>query len=231
MRIITNLILFFAINIFCSIAFASNDFIDKTVKELIQEKITDNRLDIEHVYNSKSMIDKVKANQEKIESMILDQIDPKFCSFKIIVNYNDGKTDNLSGHYTPYILVPVTSRYIKFGDIIQETDLTTKKITLDNSHNSYLTEIKDVVGMQAKKYIASGQMIKNSDVASPNIIKNGDPVNIIYSTGVINLKTIGTSMGAGAIGDMLKVKNSSSGAVLLGQIINKNTVKIGSDNE
>ena len=54
-----------------------------------------------------------------------------------------------------------------------------------------------------------------------------DPVNIIYSSGAINLKTVGIALGAGAVGDMIKVKNTSSGAVLLGQIINKNTVQVG----
>ncbi len=231
MKITTNLLLFFAINIYCSLTLASNDFVDRTVKELIQEKIADNRLFIEHSYNSKSMIDKIKASKDKIESMILEQIDPKFLTFKIIVTYTDGKNDNLSGNYTPYILAPVTNKYIKFGDIIHESDLTTKKIPLDSTNNIYLTEIEEVINMQAKNFIAAGQMIKNSDVVSPNVIKKGDPVNIIYTTGVIHLKTMGIAMGVGAVGNMIKVKNSTTSAILLGQLINNNTIKIGNDNE
>jgi flagella basal body P-ring formation protein FlgA len=68
-------------------------------------------------------------------------------------------------------------------------------------------------------------------MSSPSVIKNNDPVNIIYSSGSISLKTVGISMGVGAVGDMIKVKNSSSGAVLLGQIINKNTVQVGGNND
>ena len=85
--------------------------------------------------------------------------------------------------------------------------------------------------MQAKKYIAVGKMFKLNEISSPPVIKNNDPVNIIYSSGAINLKTMGVSMGTGAVGDIIKVKNSSSGAVLLGQIINKNTVQMGGNNE
>jgi len=69
-------------------------------------------------------------------------------------------------------------------------------------------------------------MIKISDISNPPVIKNNDPVNIVYSSGVINLKTTGVALGSGAVGDMIKVKNGTSGAVILGQIINKNTIQV-----
>jgi flagella basal body P-ring formation protein FlgA len=62
------------------------------------------------------------------------------------------------------------------------------------------------------------------------VIKNADPVNIIYSSGSINLKTSGIALRAGAVGDMIKVKNGTSGIVVLGKIINNNTVQVSGDN-
>jgi flagella basal body P-ring formation protein FlgA len=83
--------------------------------------------------------------------------------------------------------------------------------------------------MQARQYIKPGSMFRSSDLVSPAVIKVNDPVNIIFSSGAINLKTVGIAMGNGAVGDMIKVKNESSGAVLLGQIVNKNTVQVGGE--
>ena len=128
-------------------------------------------------------------------------------------------------------MAPIAARYIKFGDVIQQSDVTTIKVRIDSLNSEYASELNEVVGMQAKTYIAAGEMFKINEVTSPNVIKNNDPVNIIYSSGAINLKTVGIAMGNGAVGDMIKVKNSSSGVVLLGQIVNKNTVKIGGENE
>lgn len=210
-----------------SSAFAKEDFIDGTIQSLLQEKITDSRVIIEQQYNSKSKLTQIKSKKEDIKTLILEKFDPKFSSFRVQVHYNDGKMDSISGKYIPYIMAPIAGKYIKFGEVIQSSDITSKKMRLDTFKKGFATEDAEVIGMQAKKYIAVGRMFKISDLSRPAVLKNNDPVNIIYSSGVINLKTVGIALGTGAVGDMIKVKNTSSGAVLLGQIINKNTVQVG----
>ena len=199
-------LLFLCITLLTLFAIADEDFVGKTINGLLQEKIQDNRI-------------------------IVEQFEPKNSSFRVRVNYNDGKAETLSGRYLSYVMAPIAARYIKFGDVIQQSDVTTMKVRIDSLNSEYASELNEVVGMQAKTYIAAGKMFKINEVTSPNVIKNNDPVNIIYSSGAINLKTVGIAMGNGAVGDMIKVKNSSSGVVLLGQIVNKNTVKIGGENE
>lgn len=210
---------------------ASDDFIDTTINELLQAKITDERVIIEQQYNSQSKVNRLKSRSKEIESIVLEKFEPRYASFRVLVKYNDGKSETFSGRYNSYIMAPIAAKYIKFADIIQSSDITTQKIKLESVRNGYATEEVEIVGMQAKKYIAVGKMFKLNEISSPAVIKNNDPVNIVYSSGAINLKTMGISMGIGAVGDMIKVKNSSSGAVLLGQIINKNTVQVGGNNE
>ena len=224
-------LLFLCITLLTLFALADEDFVGKTINGLLQEKIQDNRIIIEQEYSSKSKFDKIKSAQDKIDSIIVEQFEPKNSSFRVRVNYNDGKAETLSGRYLSYVMAPIAARYIKFGDVIQQSDVTTIKVRIDSLNSEYASELNEVVGMQAKTYIAAGKMFKINEVTSPNVIKNNDPVNIIYSSGAINLKTVGIAMGNGAVGDMIKVKNSSSGVVLLGQIVNKNTVKIGGENE
>jgi flagella basal body P-ring formation protein FlgA len=212
-----------------SSAFASEDFVDIAIQDLLQEKITDNRVTIEHQYNSKSKYSLVQKKQQDIKSITLEKFDPKFSSFRVQINYNDGKIDTLSGKYVPYIMAPIASKYIKFGDVIQASDVGGQKTRLDTVRRGFATDDAEVVGMQAKKYIAVGRMFKINELSSPIVLKNKDPVNITYSAGAITLKTVGIVLGSGAVGDMIKVKNTSTGAVLLGQIINKNTVEVGSN--
>jgi flagella basal body P-ring formation protein FlgA len=210
-------------------AFASEDFVDVTIRELLQEKMTDNRVTVEHEYNSKSKYSQVQSKKQDIKSIILEKFEPKFSSYRVQVNYNDGKIDTISGKYIPYIMAPIAAKYIKFGDVIQASDVGAQKTRLDAVRKGFVTDDAEVVGMQAKKYIAVGQMFKINDLSSPLVLKNKDPVNIVYSSGLITLKTVGIALGSGAVGDMIKIKNTSTGAVLLGQIINKNTVEVGSD--
>lgn len=235
MKQIKFIILFFSL--FLAIKFVhaedSNDsFFDKTVVDLLHERITDDRITAEPEYTSKSKASSVRMNQDKIKAIVLERFDSKFSSFVLNISYLDGKSDSLPGKYVSYVDVPVAARYIKFGEIIQASDLNNFKVKLDTIKNSDISSTIDVVGMQAKKYIAMGSVVKRADITNPTVIKNNDPVNIVYSSGAINLKTSGIALGSGAVGDMIKVKNGTSGIVLLGQIINKNTVQVsGSNNE
>jgi flagella basal body P-ring formation protein FlgA len=74
-------------------------------------------------------------------------------------------------------------------------------------------------------------MIRDIDVAPVPVIKSGDPVNVIYVSGEIRLKVSGTSMGNAGVGEMLKVRNEDTGAVLLGKVINKNTIQVGGNDD
>ncbi len=214
-------------------AFAKNvddtSFFDKTVSDLLQEKITDERLSVEPEYNSQSKIANIRSKEDKIRSVELDKFDPQISSFALNVLYLDGTSESISGKYVLYIEIPVAARYIKFGEVIQSLDV--KNVKAKFNQNADIISVSEIVGMQAKKYIPMGSVIKRVDIVSPPVIKNNDPVNIIYSSGVINLKTSGIAMGSGAIGDMIKVKNSTSGIVLLGQIVNKNTVQVSGNND
>ncbi|CAN0598152.1 unnamed protein product, partial [Ectocarpus sp. 12 AP-2014] len=147
-----------------SSTFASEDFVDSTIQGLLQEKITDNRVTVEQQYNSNNKITQIKSKKEAIKSIILEKFDPKFSSFRVQVNYNDGKIDTISGKYITYIMAPVAARYIKFGDIIQGSDITSKKMRLDTFKKGFATETSEVIGMQAKKYIAVGRMFNLNDI-------------------------------------------------------------------
>lgn len=209
-------------------AFAEQEnFVDTTIQGLLQEKITDHRVTVEPQYNSTSKINELRKRENKIKTIILEKFDPRYSSFRARVNYTDESSDSVSGKYFSYIMAPVASRYIKPNEIIQSGDIALEKTRLDNLRRGYATESSEVIGMRANKYIAVGKMFKMNEMSNPPVIKNNDPVSIIYSSGSINLKTLGTALNSGAVGDMVKVRNDSSGSILLGKIIDKNTVKVG----
>lgn len=226
-----NFLLFLIIVIKSSFAFADEDFITATIKGLLQEKIQDNRIIIEQEYDSKSKFDKIMQMRDKIDSIVIDQFNALNSSYSAKIILSDKSSETITGKYTSYIMVPVAAKYIKFNDVVQQSDVSALKVRLDNLNKEYATEMQEVVGMQVKQYISAGSMFKISDISRPNVIKNNDPVNIVYTSKSINLKTSGIAMGNGAVGDMVKVKNTTTGTQLLGQIINKNTVQVGGENE
>jgi flagella basal body P-ring formation protein FlgA len=212
----------------CS-AQAVENWLDKTIEDLIYEKIEEKRIVIEIQYSSLDKLDKIEARRNEISNIVLSSFDPVRLNFRARVNYTTGGTDEVAGNYIQFVEVPITSKVIKAGEIINSSDITLSKVKLGRMRDNNLISENDVVGMQAKKHISAGMLLKSSDLIKPPVIKLNDPVNIVYSSSRIKLKTSGIAMGSGAVGDMIKVRNEDTGTILLGQIVNKNSVQVGSE--
>lgn len=197
------------------------------INDLLLEKILDKKITLEINFNSTSKAGNIASKIDNIKEIQLDKFDPKFTSFRANITYDNGQHDSLSGKYFMYIEIPIAARYIKFGDVIASEDVGSYKIRADRIKKGYATEMAEVVGLKVNKQIAPNNMFKLSDLFKPPVIKTNDPVNLVFTSGSISLKTSGTALSAGAVGDTIKVKNDSSGAVLLGEIINKNTINVG----
>lgn len=208
-------------------ASANNEMIKNSIEEALKQKLGDQNISLE-VECAKGSISS-KAREQDVTSVVIEKFDPKYSTFQAAINYEQGGKELVSGKYAAFTEVPVAARYIKFGEIIGDDAIGYVKTRIDLLRPGFAASEQEVLGKQAKRYIAAGTMFNKGDVVSPPVIKNNDPVNIIYSSGVIKLKTMGVAMGSGAVGEMIKVKNGDTGAVLLGQIVNKNTVQIGGD--
>lgn len=224
-------LLLIILSLACCLSNAADDFFDKKIEELIYEKINDQRITIALQYESSDKVERIRNKSNNIESVLLIDFDPTASNFKVRVNYNSGHSEELFGRYISSIEVPVISRFIKAGDIITANDITIVQTKLNRVKGDYITNENDIIGMQAKKPLSNGSLIKRSELRNPPVIKTNDPVNIAYYSNNIRLKTSGVALGSGAVGDMIKVKNEDTGAVLLGQIVNKNTVQVGTNDE
>jgi flagella basal body P-ring formation protein FlgA len=208
---------------------AYDDSLDRMVEDLIYEKINDKKVIVEITYETSDKVSQVKTRLNEIKNVILINYDPERSNFKIRINYQNGSYDEVLGRYESFVEVPVTSRFIKTGEIILASDITSVKTKINRVRGHYISNEEDIIGMQAKKHLSAGIVIKANELTRPAVIKMNDPVNITYSANNIQLKTSGIALGVGAVGDMIKVKNEDTGTVLLGQIVNKNTVQVGGE--
>lgn len=213
-------VLLFAAHITCA------DEFDTKVTDLLYGKFGNSNNVIEVRYESQN-IQNVKSKINDITEISILSFDHDRSTFKVRVQYRDGLFDEVYGKYETFLEVPITSRFIKAGTVVTSEDITITKIKATRIKEQYIINAEDVVGKQAKKNLLAGAFVQSAELARPPVIKHNDPVNITYSSDLIRLKTSGIALGVGAIGDMIKVKNNDTGIVLLGQIINKNTVQVG----
>ncbi len=213
------------------IAFASEDFLDKTLQELISERIGNPQVNCEIYYEAKEKTERIRNKQSEIQTISLIMFDAGSHRFRARVIYRNSSVDEVYGKYAEFIEAPVLARPVKAGEILKATDIILVKRSLKKIINNDCTEVEELLGKQLSKSLPKGATVRKNELVSPVVIKTNEPVNITYVASGIMLKTVGIALASGAIGDMIKVKNGDTGIVVLGQIINKNTVQVGANEE
>lgn len=166
-------------------------------------------------YNSIKNADITSINQEmkSFTGYMVDDV-----SQEIVVN----------GKYTFVTQVLSAASLIRKGDIISKNNTIITYGAYENFPD-YVPE--NLYGMQLKKTIGSGSIVKLTDLFFPISIKEKDTVDITYNSQNLYLKTKGIALQRGAIGDYIKIKNEKSGTILIGRITAKKTVEVKANND
>ena len=94
-----------------------------------------------------------------------------------------------------------------------------KRIDVTNYNESELFQSKDIIGKVTKNGIAKDTPFNVKDLSSDMIIKRGQNIYIIAQSGAVQIKTIGTALQNGGVGDFIRVKREGQGnAVLVGEV-------------
>ncbi len=89
-----------------------------------------------------------------------------------------------------------------------------------------LTRIDEVVGKQAARAIGVNEILTSSAVDLPRVVPRGGIVTLVYETNGLELETPGRALEDGRIGDVIKVRNASSGKVLDGKVLDPHKVRV-----
>ncbi|MFV1983679.1 MAG: flagellar basal body P-ring formation chaperone FlgA [Thiohalomonadales bacterium] len=119
-----------------------------------------------------------------------------------------------------------SKRFINRGTVITKDDLIIDNIEISNNNSKYFQDPKDIIGKVAKRNITIGKKISATSLKPALIIKRGQQVTIVAKTAGILIRTKGKALSDGAIGQIVKVKNSRSKRKLQATVIAPNTVQI-----
>ncbi|KZD08132.1 flagellar basal body P-ring formation chaperone FlgA [Oceanibaculum pacificum] len=138
----------------------------------------------------------------------------------------EAQTQQVSGRFYNLVSVPVLSRSILPGDIIQERDITWKMVRAGQLNGAVVGQPEEIVGTIPRRPIPINQPIRTTDV-KPNILaKRGDKVTLIAATPTMQLTALGIAQESGAEGDLIQVINSSSKKAVRGRVVGPNTVEV-----
>lgn len=115
-----------------------------------------------------------------------------------------------------YKEVIVFSEHLTKGRLIQDSDLKTDLVDVNDIRESYYKEKSAIIGKELKRNIKSGEIVREVLLNMPQVIKRGQLVSLMAVSSAISVETTGTAMSDGRIGDIIRVKNNRSERIVSG---------------
>lgn len=124
-----------------------------------------------------------------------------------------------------YAQTAVLNRAIKIGEIINEDSLVVEKRLILNA-NEVVTDVKNIIGMQAARFLNAGQTLSFRDLKKEAVLKKGQMVKAIFGQNNFEVSITAQAEEGGAIGDVVKVKNMDSQKMFAAKIVDRGLVQI-----
>jgi flagella basal body P-ring formation protein FlgA len=124
--------------------------------------------------------------------------------------------------------LPVARITIYPGDVIAESMLDERAYGLaPGSEPLYARARETLIGKMARRTLRPGQPIPTIAIDNPRIINVGAQIKIVFAEDGLQIVAYGIAQQAGAIGDLIRVRNQDSGLFISGRIQNDGSVRVG----
>ncbi|WP_424363505.1 flagellar basal body P-ring formation chaperone FlgA [Methylocystis parvus] len=124
--------------------------------------------------------------------------------------------------------LPVARITIYPGDVIAESMLDERAYGLaPGSEPLYARARETLIGKMARRTLLPGQPIPTIAIDNPRIINVGAQIKIVFAEDGLQIVAYGIAQQAGAIGDLIRVRNQDSGLFISGRIQNDGSVRVG----
>lgn len=144
----------------------------------------------------------------------------------ILVDDNQAGRVKMSGDVQLYGNVCTAARTLKRGSLLSLEDVNISRRNITMLGGDIVQDLSAVLGKELKTTLKPGSLLLTSLLRAPQIIKRGDMVVIVSGSDTIHISVPGKARTAGALGDIIKVKNMMSRRELYAKIINQDEVQV-----
>ena len=127
----------------------------------------------------------------------------------------------------PEIDVAVPSRDLPRGAVLSETDLVYMPIPTSRANAIVARSIADLVGMETRRPLRAGDLIRSIDVKRHALVTKGSTVTMKFDAEGISLTAVGRAMADGADGDVITVLNPTSYRQVQALVVAPGEVRVG----
>jgi flagella basal body P-ring formation protein FlgA len=138
----------------------------------------------------------------------------------------------LSGNPVPLaplqqtVKVPALKTKMQSGDVISAQDITYVNLDARKVERGYIVTAKDLIGKSPARVIFANRAIMAREITAQTLVEEKKAVTIYFKNSVIEMQDMGVALEDGALGDFIRVKNTTSNIVISGKVIAENLVEV-----
>jgi len=122
------------------------------------------------------------------------------------------------------VKVVVAVKPIPRGTVISADEVSLKEV-VESKARGGTDKISSVVGATAKRDFLPGDVITERGIVPSFAVRRNQPVKVVYRSGAIRIELPGIALQDGLVGNIIKVKNPSTGKVLLCRVTGSGLVE------
>lgn len=145
--------------------------------------------------------------------------DPRTGRFDAV--FERSNTRNLmrfTGTYAETFEAAVLTRPVAVGDVLRAGDVNIVRRPKADLTANVVTSLDQAIGLAAKRVMRPGDVLRQTDLAKPEVVARNDNVTITYQVPGITLTMRGKALESGAQGDTITVLNVQSKRSVQGTI-------------
>lgn len=111
-------------------------------------------------------------------------------------------------------------------EIIGAKDVRVERREISARGSRSITRLDDAIGKQSTRALDANEILTQNSLDRPTAMKRGSAIVLVFETGGLRVESAGIADEGGKIGDLIQVKNSSSGKLLRGVVLDGRQVRV-----
>ena len=122
--------------------------------------------------------------------------------------------------------VAVLARPVARGEVLQADAIRYEVRNVSKLRRDFIRDATQLVGHRFLRAAPAGRVLDSRLLEAPLMVNKGQSVTITSSNPVLSVSMRGEALADGELGDLIPVKNLSSGRTVSGEIVRKGVVRI-----
>lgn len=125
-----------------------------------------------------------------------------------------------------YAPVLVARRSLVPRERIGVDDVSREERNIAGFSGTALADFSDVANQRTRLYIPAGKMLKTADVEPSPVVLATQEVNVRVVAGSVEIETKAVAEEEGHVGEYIRVRNPSSAAIFMAQVVGDRSVQV-----